>query len=669
MTKVLLVDDRGENIYYLTALLAGHGCEVTSARNGVEALASAREAAPDVVISDLLMPVMDGYALLRAWKDDARLQRIPFIVYTASYTEEQDERLALDLGADAFILKPAEPEAILVRLRQVEANARARVPVEPQRPSGDDKALLEKHNDRLSAKLEAKMLQLERTNIALEQEVAARTRSATLLDAVLHNIPDIVIGVDGQAHIEFINRSLPMFEMPELGASLLECGSGEQRAAMKPAFERAIASGQSASYEWNQTAHTGMAATYWCGITPVRSDGATAGAVVLMRDITDRRCTEAQLIASVRMAALGSLAAGVAHEINNPLAAVTANLALASREAASLAQRHPVSKDMLDELRDACDAAERVRVIVRDLKIFSRADEECLGPVDVERVLDSTLRLAWNELRHRAVLVKHFTQVPLVQANESRLGQVFLNLLVNAAQAIPEGDCERNEVRIETALGAAGTVIVCITDTGSGIAPEIARRIFMPFCTTKPAGVGTGIGLSICRRILGELGGQIDFTSELGRGTTFRVTLPLAKAPAELARATTHVNVPAGRRGRVLVVDDETLITLTVQRVLAAEHDVTAMNSGAQAIAAFKAGACFDVVLCDLMMPQVTGMELYAALLEIDPQQAARVVFSTGGAFSGKARSFLESVANPRIDKPFGVQDLRGLVNRIVSRL
>src|SRR6185436_12872883 len=183
------------------------------------------------------------------------------------------------------------------------------------------------------------------------------------------------------------------------------------------------------------------------------------------------------------------------------LASVIANLDMALQDV--LAFTHDLPPELEEELKDARTAADRVREIVRDLKIFSRAEEERQGPVDVEHTLESTIRMAWNELRHRARLVKKFAKVPEVEANESRLGQVFLNLIINAAHAIPAGKYEQNQITVSTALDKdANTVVVTIADTGSGIPPEVRPRLFTPFFTTKPVGVGTGLGLAISHKII-----------------------------------------------------------------------------------------------------------------------------------------------------------------------
>jgi len=174
MTRVLIVDDRPENLYLLRVLFTGHGFEVDEARNGAEALVKARQVPPDLVVSDLLMPVMDGFTLLRHWKIDDRLKPIPFVVYTATYTEPTDERLALDLGADAFILKPTEPEPFVARLREVLLGAeRHRLPA-PRAPQGDDDARLGQYSQVLVRKLEEKVIQLQEANRRLEQHIAER---------------------------------------------------------------------------------------------------------------------------------------------------------------------------------------------------------------------------------------------------------------------------------------------------------------------------------------------------------------------------------------------------------------------------------------------------------------------------------------------------------------
>ncbi len=390
----------------------------------------------------------------------------------------------------------------------------------------------------------------------------------------------------------------------------------------------------------------------------------------IARDTTEQARAQGQLLIADRMASVGMLAAGVAHEINNPLAAVTANLEIAAQQLERLAHHPEALPELLeieDEVRDAREAAERVRAIVRDLRTFSRADEDQRSAVDVHQVLDSSLRLARNEVRHRAQVIKEYGRVPPVLANESRLGQVFLNLIVNAAQSIPEGHADRNQIRVGTAAGAGRTVTVTIADTGAGIPSDILKRLFTPFFTTKSHGMGTGLGLAICQRIITSLGGDISVISDVGKGSLFRVSLPAAAPEPEVAAADAAkpaaVARPGARRGRVLVVDDDPVVGKAIRRMLAAEHEIEMETDARRALARIAGGERFDVVLCDIMMPVVTGIELHAELKRVAPDQADRMVFLTGGAFTESARAFLDQVTNPRLDKPFPVQTLRALVN------
>jgi len=207
-----------------------------------------------------------------------------------------------------------------------------------------------------------------------------------------------------------------------------------------------------------------------------------------------------------------------------------------------------------------------------------------------------------------------------------------------------------------------GRIAVEVTDTGSGIASEDIPRIFDPFFTTKPVGVGTGLGLSICHRIVTGLGGEIQVESLLGKGTLVRVVLPSSSLQMEASRPPPPV-IPARRRGKVLVIDDEAAIASALARLLEGEHAVTTTSTATEAQAQIAAGARYDVILCDLLMPQMTGMELHAHLLETAPEQAANMVFLTGGAFTARARAFLDRIPNQRIEKPFDTQHLRSIVN------
>ncbi|HEX8818983.1 MAG TPA: ATP-binding protein [Archangium sp.] len=249
--------------------------------------------------------------------------------------------------------------------------------------------------------------------------------------------------------------------------------------------------------------------------------------LVSARDLTERRQIQARLVVADRLASVGTLAAGVAHEINNPLAFVISNLSFLTEELHAISALLPAGRlDELEEvLEETNEGVNRVRLIVQDLKTFSRGDEEQPTAVDLNRVINSALALARGELRHRATVVKDVNEVPLVEGSEARLGQVVLNLLINAAHAIPQGQSDKNEIRVSLRPENDHAVIE-VRDTGCGMSAEVLSRIFDPFFTTKPVGVGTGLGLSICHGIITGFGGEISATSEVGKGSTFRISLP-----------------------------------------------------------------------------------------------------------------------------------------------
>jgi PAS domain S-box-containing protein len=386
-------------------------------------------------------------------------------------------------------------------------------------------------------------------------------------------------------------------------------------------------------------------------------------------DISERKRMEQQLLVADRMASVGTLAAGVAHEINNPLTYIGGTLEIIEGEIGRLGPAIPEQRR--SRLEQAVGLARegvgRVRDIVRDLQAFSRVDEaDRREPVDVHQALEGAIRLADHEMRHGAHLVRDYAPVPAVDANPSRLGQVFLNLLVNATQALRGADPDRRVLRVGTRVDEIGRVVVTVEDTGEGMPPEVLSRIFDPFFTTKPVGVGVGLGLSICHGIVTALGGEITVHSTVGVGTRFAVTLPASvRTPAPPPPP------PSSRReaprGRVLVVDDQLAMGVTLRLALADEHDVIALTDGAAALERLRAGERFDLILCDLMMPDLTGMDLFTELSAIAPDQASRVVFMTGGASTPRARAFLAMVPNRVLDKPFDVAVLSDLVRERMS--
>jgi PAS domain S-box-containing protein len=392
--------------------------------------------------------------------------------------------------------------------------------------------------------------------------------------------------------------------------------------------------------------------------------------VVSGRDVTERHRMRAKLLLSDRMVSLGTLAAGIAHEINNPLAYVTANLEVVAE---TLDEIPAVGSDKHSELQaaigDAREGAERVRNIVRGLRTFSRSEEEKRLPLALPDVLAAAIRLTGNELKHRAVLVRELADTPPVLADEGRLAQVFINLLINAAHAIPEGNTDANRIVVRTRTDDHGRAVVEIQDSGEGMPPDVQARAFDPFFTTKEVGEGTGLGLSICHGIVSGLGGQISIESTRGHGSLVRVVLPPAPAQAAPPPVAQVVSTAAPvRRHRVMIVDDEPRVAQALKRMLHGDHELTLASCGAEAIEHVSAGERFDAIITDVMMPNMTGIELFDRLEHVAPDQAMRVIFLSGGVFTAQTQTRLEASGNPQLTKPVSAQELRACVARLVAR-
>jgi CheY-like chemotaxis protein len=325
--------------------------------------------------------------------------------------------------------------------------------------------------------------------------------------------------------------------------------------------------------------------------------------------------------------------------------------------------------ELLDVVEGMRAGLQRVARIVSDLRTFSQPQDDAIAAIDVRDVLQWAMRIVNHHLVTRARVVTRFGPCPRVLGSGVRLGQVFVNLLVNAGQALVDGRPGGNEVLVSTATDEHGGCVVAITDTGTGIPAQVQRRVFEPFFTTKPVGQGTGLGLAVCHGIVESLGGRIELDSEVGLGTTVRVCLPAASTafvPVQAPAA--NRTVRASGRGRVLVIDDEPLLGAALRRMLEQDHDVTVITDAAQALGELAMVHDYDVVLCDLAMPGITGMDVFEQVRARDPKLADRFVFLTGGAWSPRAREFLEGVPNPQVGKPFQPAVLREIVARTVGR-
>jgi PAS domain S-box-containing protein len=497
-------------------------------------------------------------------------------------------------------------------------------------------------------------------------------RPEAVLERLLVQLPLGVVLVDAAGSIVSFNRRaaelLGKSERDVTGAEL----PALVPALVAPALQALIAApagSEPASVTFELARSSGNAVLELSAASVV-GPSSENGVLVLLQDVSERERAarekeqfRAEVESSQRLASLGLLAAGVGHEINNPLTYVIGNVQFVLDR---LLEERPAddgsTEELVQLLRDAMEGAGRIRSVVRDLRTFSRLESEEHAAIELAEVVDSALAIVANELRHRARVVKRYESVAPVRGDSSRLGQVFLNLLTNAAQAIRVGQAGTNEVRIAIESVPDERVVVSIGDTGEGIPPEIVGKIFDPFFTTKPVGQGTGLGLSICQRIVAEHGGTLAVESRVGEGTTFRLTLPTIPREALPAPPSSRPAAAETARSSILVVDDEPAVLRVVSLVLGDEHDVSVVRSGEAALAKIEAGDRFDVIFCDVMMPTMAGPEVYERVRAVDPSQASRIVFMSGGVFSLEARKVLDRLPNERLDKPFRAEELHELV-------
>jgi signal transduction histidine kinase/CheY-like chemotaxis protein len=423
----------------------------------------------------------------------------------------------------------------------------------------------------------------------------------------------------------------------------------------------------------------------WLG--PLRNAaGELAGAIGVCTDVTEGRRFQTRLIQDDRIRAMGTLAASVAHEINNPLTYVLAGLEAArteivnlslqleslissSRDQAAIATSLRRIGKLQEYLDPVLAGTKRIRDITRELRTFTRSDEEQQAVLDLGTVVRSVLKLVRKEIEARARLVEDVGVSPPVLANEARMVQVLTNLLVNAWQALPGADPARHVIGVRTGTHA-GHAIIEVWDSGAGVPPQLREKIFEPFTTTKPVGAGSGLGLFVCRNIINSWEGRITVHEAPGGGALFRVVLPATTASTEVlgqGESPDTGNEARARRSRILIIDDDELVAgALASRLDQGMFEVRAVCNARQGLDILLADEDLDLAYCDLMMRDLTGIALHEAVKRKAPRQLRKVVFMTGGAFTAEARAFLEERPNACVEKPF---DIAADVARRIGRL
>ncbi len=675
--RVLIVDDKDENLYYLEALLGGNGFEVETAHHGAEALLKARQRLPGLVISDLLMPVMDGYTLLRHWKQDTRLRRVPFIVYTATYTEPEDEQLALNLGADAFILKPSEPDAFMDRVRAAIQKAANEAPIIPHLPVGSEDERLREYSETLIRKLEQKSLELEASNIRLHQDIAARITAETALRETEARFRQLAASIEDVFWLRDPRSSRFLYVSPAFETvfgrpiSAIETDPEAWLRSIHPADRERIRESLPSQLagRWEETYRIirpdGSERWIRSRVYPVRDAAGQVHRVAgIARDITDYRRLEEQFLQSQKMEAVGRLAGGVAHDFNNLLSVIMSYTGLLLLD---LPEGDPTRADVAEIQH----ASERAADLTRQLLAFSR--QQILQPrvLDFGEVVMGTEKMLRRLMSADIVLELHVPRSgSKVYADPSQLEQVVMNLAINARDAMPHGGrltLEVADVEVDEAGAAMLTgvspgpyVSLVVTDTGEGMDAGTRERIFEPFFTTKEPGKGTGLGLSTVFGIVQQSQGAISVQSEPGQGARFLIFLPRTDRVLEVVPIKPRSVVSLKGAETILLVANDDKVRETNRTILSRNgYRVIEARSGEDALTLCESGglggSC-HLLLADVIMPDMSGRTLSERLLPLIPE--LRVLFVSGHKDEGSSSSDLPQQGQAFLNKPITPESL-----------
>lgn len=406
------------------------------------------------------------------------------------------------------------------------------------------------------------------------------------------------------------------------------------------------------------------------------------------RQRRERERWSRDVVQAEKLTELGTLLAGVGHELNNPLAAMTLLLDFAGEHVVprldSLASEasvvgagvrmshdlREVAKDLRRILRDARSSSASVAQLVQDLRVFSRHTQvEAPAPQDVAGIVEQALRLVARELPSTAIVERDYgDDLPSVFVPRNRLAQVLTNLLINAAHAVGEVERDTHRIRVSARVDEQ-FMAVSVTDTGPGIPPDDLDRIFDPFFTTKREGLGTGLGLSISLSLLRDMGGDLLASSVSGEGATFVCLVPLASAGAvDVSSATPYAGplLVGATPYSVLVVDDDARVLRAIARVLGEHYKILVAANGQEAIELLSTGSHADVVVADVDMPEVDGLQLHAWLAEHHPELAPRTIFVTGAGERAAFRKALDDSSVPVLHKPFQREELLRAVQAVL---
>ncbi|WP_454064170.1 response regulator [Candidatus Nitrospira salsa] len=678
--KILIVDDKRESLYLLEQMLATSGYEVLAATHGVEALETLSTQSCNLIISDILMPVMDGFQLCRHIKKHDELRAIPFIFYTATYTDKKDEEFALSLGADCFIRKPSEPEELLRHIKYITDNMQS----DPNNKAHASSCALKEtevlklYNERLINRLEKKLVELEQETKERKRGETRQSELLRMLEASLNELYvfhfeslKFIEGNSGAREnlgysIEELSRLTPLDLMIEFSPDSFD------------KLLRPIRTGEEKRIQFTTIHRRKNGTLYPVEVYLERSTSESLPAfMAIVLDITERkhaeeafRQTEQKLHQLQKMEALGTLSAGIAHDFNNILGAILGYTELA------LIKIFP-NGDVYQNLQQVLKAGNRAKELVAHILTFSRQVDQQRIPTELHFMVKEALDLLRATLPSTITIQQSLsTQPGVVLADPTQIHQVLMNLCTNAEHAMRENggilevsldhvEISRHQESMPPELKPGLYHRLSISDTGNGIPPKIQNRIFEPFFTTKRMGEGTGMGLSVVHGIIANHEGAITVESTLGKGTRFDIYFPQTN---EVIESEIEVSPPTQpKQGCILFVDDEEPLTQLGQKMLQQlGYEAVVRTNSLEALRVFRNDPFhYDVVITDQTMPNLTGDALARELLSIRPELP--IILCTGFSYTMTPEKATAMGIRAFLMKPILSHELAQTIQRVLG--
>ncbi|KPA17259.1 two component system sensor histidine kinase, hybrid [Candidatus Magnetomorum sp. HK-1] len=675
--KILIVEDDEDSRVLLEYALTSNGYEVECACDGKLGLAKAQKNRPDLIISDILMPEMDGYGLCKAVKEDEQLCTIPFIFYTATYTDPNDKKLAMDLGASKFLVKPMEINALFVEIENTLEKYQAEISSSTKKTHKKEIELQKGYSEVLAKKLDQKVHQLKEEQKRLEKSEKKYRRLVEVLredyffyshdkSGFFSYISPSIYNVLGYTPEQFHLNFTTYLTDSEINKKALIKTEQSRKGIKQSTYELEI-------YHKNGSIHR-------LEVTEepiIGNDNQIETIEGIAHDITKRVTAEKELAKfqerlqqSQKMEAIGTLAGGIAHDFNNILMPIFVFTEMIMSKLEKNSKERKNAQSVL-----LC--AQRAKDLVKQILTFSRNNKEEKKKIFLQQQISEALKLLRasipTTIKIRQSIDKNCSPI---SANPIQMHQIIMNLCTNAYQAIPNKGImaiSLSEINISSDTDIAkfnlqkGKYLrLEVSDNGIGIEKENLKKIFDPYFTTKPKDKGTGLGLSVIHGIVKDHSGHITVYSEPGQGTTFHVYFPTIMSKRDKNKSQLSENISGGNEHILLVDDDEIIVKIEKQQLENLGYQVTALTCSLKAAEIFqKAPQKFDLIITDMTMPNNTGAELSQELLKVRP--SIPIILCTGFSDLIDREEALSLGVKEYLMKPFGKNEMARVVRKVLD--